>query len=328
MPSMKPFAAIVLGAVLLLGSMLAAAGPQSGFTAPAYDIIQLPLAPAAINQEGEVAGALIDEQAGSKAAVWSEKTGMRVLGSLPDVPNGRAVAINSEGVVAGYATSFSSQASRAFIYRRGQLRELPHGTRVYAIDKNGAVVGESYAPGQSGPTIWRDAIPTVIPNCCGGAARGIGNDGLVVGDIYDKQGRYHAFTWDGKHPPRLLPFPDDASTVRAINGLGHLVVYTPTGYILMRGSTLTRIGAADVAGLALNDRDQVVGSYGPNPFAPKAFVWDEQHGRIDLNDAIPPNSGWKLERAVAINNRGQIVGTGDFRHRDDTGFLLQPRKPR
>jgi hypothetical protein len=40
---------------------------------------------------------------------------------------------------------------------------------------------------------------------------------------------------------------------------------------------------------------------------------------------VPPDSGWKLERAVGINNRGQIVGTGDYQHQENVGFLLEPR---
>lgn len=322
---MKPAAALL--AAFLWAALAVLAGPKKDApAAPAYDIVELPLQPAAINQDGLVTGAQVDERAGSKAAVWNAEGGIRILGSLPDLPNGRGTAINSEGAVAGYATSFSSQGSRAFIYRDGKLRELPHGTRVYAINDSGTVAGESYAPGKSGPTVWHDAIPSVMPNCCGGVARAIDNHGLVAGDIYDQQGRYHAFTWDEKHPPQLLPFTDDASSVRAINHAGHMIIYTPTGHLLVKGPSKTRIGSPDTSALALNDHDQVVGSYGPNPFAPKAFYWDEQHGRIDLNQAIPPNSGWKLERALGINNRGQIVGTGDLHHEENAGFLLQPRK--
>jgi len=51
-----------------------------------------------------------------------------------------------------------------------------------------------------------------------------------------------------------------------------------------------------------------------------------------MNSLIPSDSGWTLESATAINDRGEIVGRGDFHraaqgHDDDRGFLLIPRGP-
>ena len=44
---------------------------------------------------------------------------------------------------------------------------------------------------------------------------------------------------------------------------------------------------------------------------------------LDLNDLIPPDSGWLLQRANDINDQGQIVGRGitDGQFR---AFLLTP----
>jgi hypothetical protein len=44
---------------------------------------------------------------------------------------------------------------------------------------------------------------------------------------------------------------------------------------------------------------------------------------VDLNSLIPPNSGWKLRMANAINDRGQIVGRG-LLNGQKRGFLLEP----
>jgi hypothetical protein len=44
----------------------------------------------------------------------------------------------------------------------------------------------------------------------------------------------------------------------------------------------------------------------------------------DLNKLIPSGSGWVLEQAFAINNAGQIVGTGTINGKEH-GFLLTPR---
>ena len=51
-----------------------------------------------------------------------------------------------------------------------------------------------------------------------------------------------------------------------------------------------------------------------------AFLYT--HGQMrNLNDMIPSNSGWQLEVANAINDRGDIVGTGDI-YEAMHGFLL------
>ena len=41
----------------------------------------------------------------------------------------------------------------------------------------------------------------------------------------------------------------------------------------------------------------------------QAFLYT--HGQMhNLNDMVPSNSGWQLELANAINDRGEIVGNG------------------
>lgn len=65
--------------------------------------------------------------------------------------------------------------------------------------------------------------------------------------------------------------------------------------------------------LDINDLGQVVGEADDGLLPPAsirvALLWSE--GEVyDLNELIPPDSGWQLETAVAINRRGQIVGRG------------------
>ncbi len=54
----------------------------------------------------------------------------------------------------------------------------------------------------------------------------------------------------------------------------------------------------------------------------QALLWTCGY-RYDLNDCIPPHSGWILINASGINNRGQIVGYGRF-HDEGHAFLLTP----
>ena len=45
---------------------------------------------------------------------------------------------------------------------------------------------------------------------------------------------------------------------------------------------------------------------------------------VDLNDCIGSQTGWTLQVAQAINNRGEIVGAGTIKGKSHA-FLLKPR---
>jgi probable HAF family extracellular repeat protein len=66
-------------------------------------------------------------------------------------------------------------------------------------------------------------------------------------------------------------------------------------------------------GLGINAAGQIVGrAYaddGPSSYM-HAFSYDSIHGMGDLNSLIDPLSGWKLVEAAAINDAGQITGSG------------------
>jgi hypothetical protein len=74
-----------------------------------------------------------------------------------------------------------------------------------------------------------------------------------------------------------------------------------------------------LAAYGINDLDEIVGYYLPgapvgviaDPGPPTAFIYHDGIIR-NLNDYLPPNSGWTLVSAAAINNCGDIVGQGIF----------------
>jgi probable HAF family extracellular repeat protein len=81
----------------------------------------------------------------------------------------------------------------------------------------------------------------------------------------------------------------------------------------------------------INNTSKIVGSLGcvdEETFVGVdwAAIWDATNGWRKLVDLIPPDSGWELHTATAINDHGQIVGYGfkdDFLYR---GFLLTPNE--
>jgi probable HAF family extracellular repeat protein len=69
-------------------------------------------------------------------------------------------------------------------------------------------------------------------------------------------------------------------------------------------------GAAE----GINDKGQIVGTVFNSDFSDThAFMWPSSTSPgIDLNTVIPPDSGWELGVARAVNNRGEITGAGIF----------------
>ncbi len=61
---------------------------------------------------------------------------------------------------------------------------------------------------------------------------------------------------------------------------------------------------------AINEDAVVVGEAKNAANAQRAFIYDSVHGLRDLNDLIPPGSGWELISATDINEAGQITGVG------------------
>jgi probable HAF family extracellular repeat protein len=62
----------------------------------------------------------------------------------------------------------------------------------------------------------------------------------------------------------------------------------------------------------INDSGQVVGSSAIDDGSPHAFVYSGNGPMQDLNDLIPPGSGWTLTEARGINSSGQIVVQGEM----------------
>jgi probable HAF family extracellular repeat protein len=316
----------IAAAVGLLSPAVAAQPAPRGCTAVRYRVMGLPLNPAAINDSGEVAGTT----ATHRAALWSARRGLKELPLPPGFVNSEAVSINNHGrvLVIAYDRAFSKHES--FVFAAGVLTLLSgEQTRAFQISDSDDVVGESLVPGKTGsqPVVWQDQTLRPIENCCGGSATGSNRKGEVIGDAYDDNGRYHAFLWTKARGMQSIGPPQGYSSATSINVRGHVVIETPSGALFYaEGSSMRLKLAAKTPShpRALNDCDAIVGSYGPFSDASRAFVWEKSRGFRDLNSLVPPGSGWELESAAGINNRGEIVGKGDSDHQDNRGFVLMP----
>lgn len=231
--------------------------------------------------------------------------------------------INDAGEIAG------EDGLRGFVDIGGQFKDLktlstrPGGNRSLArgISQSGLVVGWSTINSlvrdpQTGSQLgllpvhaflWRRGAGRgkksagrmhdlgTLPGCVDSYAYGINRRGAVVGSATDGSAEFAGVAVD-----------------------------SVAAAFLWRGGRMTALpklpGRKHCEAFGINDRTEIAGSCDS-----RAVVW--RLGKItDLNTCLPPASGWKLEQAQAINNRGQIAGSGTF-HGQPHLFLLTPITP-
>jgi probable HAF family extracellular repeat protein len=308
-------------AILALTSFAPAQIARPGCAAAHYKIVPLPFQPAHINNSGVIVGTTEDHQ----PVLWTEKDGLHEI-ELPPGSAADALAINRTGDVVGTLTREGSARPYAFKYSGGKLTLLSDDpSKAAVIADSGETAGEN----ANQLVLWRQGKLVPLGGCCGGTVRGINQHGQIVGQLNDKEGHFSAFLWDG-HKISSIATPDGTmSSAVAINDAGYALVesYMPNEVFLWRSGKFTKVNLApDVANqpLAFNNCDVIVGEFGASAEYYHAFVWDEKNGQRDLNTLIDANSGWTLEQPFDINDRGEIVGTGDHIHGEDSGFLLVP----
>ena len=263
----------------------------------------------AVNDAGQMAGAYSADplKAQFAAALFAPNGQVKRLGGFPATQRGyslsQAEAVNRSGQAVGISNN------QAFFWSKGHLRKLapPRGFQASdarAVNDAGQAAGKADRSLPNGEVRTRglfwDAAGAVkdlgvLPGYTDSVGRAINNRGEVAGWVGVTQGtpgrrltfHYQAFLWhNGK-----------------MRGLG----------------SIPRI--PDSKASALNDKGQVVGNaYYKTDEA--ALLW--QGGKVyELNKLVPPHSGWKLQNALAINTRGQIIGNG-IHNGIRRGFLLTP----
>lgn len=307
---------------------LAASSPAQfgrvGCTATRYQVVALPFRPAHINNAGVVVGTTEDHQ----PATWSQKDGLHEIELSARFTVTEPPAINRTGEVVGTLTREGSPRPFAFKYSAGKLTLLSDDpSKAVAIADSGEIAGEN----ANQLALWRQGKLVALGGCCSGTVRGINQRGQIVGQLNDKQGHYGAFLWDGHNVILIAPPEGTMSSAIAINDAGHVLVqsFVPNAVFLWRNGRFAKVELdADVANqpLALTHCDAIVGEFGAASDFYHAFVWDEKNGQRDLNMLIPPQSGWTLESAVDINDRGEIIGIGNHAQNGDAGFLLVPEQ--
>jgi probable HAF family extracellular repeat protein len=314
--------------ITLLGFVPAATSGRrltTGTTSKNYRVIGLPFRPLSISNVGWVSGTTSDQ----RAVVWKPEHGLQPIRVPSQLNESESTSINSQGAAVGTASTVDSGRRLAFLFRHGEVAVLPgEQSSALAINDAGDVAGQAKLAGMKavGPVLWRKGVALDLHICCSGTARSINGKGQIVGDTYDLQGNYHAFLWSPEQELQSLVTPGEkSSSAIAINDRGQVLVLSfSVGVFLFTHGKSEKLDLPASWPRGINNLGIVVGSFGLGPESQRAFIWERERGRQDLNALIPKDSGWKLEVASSINDRGEIVGWGDHGDLENAGFLLIP----
>ena len=269
-----------------------------------------------INNSGQVVGSFDLAGEPEHAFLYSS-------GKMNDLGEGSARAINNSGQVVG----MSSQGG--FLYSEGVMSSVDTMfSIVMGINNSGQFVGST-----SFHQVYSSNEGLIIPNVISYAS-GINDSGQIVGMCEFYRGEFnfqkHAFLYSGGVLTDLGSLGGD-SMATAINNNGQIVGESNLGgsdhAFLFSGGVmgdLGTLGGNDSNAISLNARGQVVGSSSlTGDHARHAFLYSEGV-MTDLNTLLASNAtGWVLNVATAINDAGQIAGSGTINGQTHA-FLLTP----
>jgi len=303
-----------------------------------------------INNQGQVVGSV---QWGSppwptvNQLPFIYSAGTMTTLQTPEHNRGAATAINDSGTVLGSWAWTISPPNTAFIYENGTFQDLNFECGNPAdINNRGQAILQEWGTFRGflyDGSSMRE-LPKPPPEYGGDDGEttpwAINNHGQVVGAwgqamVDQGPGPMTAFLYDSdSDTAQNLPYPppgpgggpgafginDLGQIVGSGAALGHAVLWTDGQVYDLGKPADTYEASAD----AINNHGQIVGmAYASGGPGYRALLWDEDRVLWNLNDLIPPDSGWNLMFAEDINDAGQIVGFGKW-NGDYHAFLLNP----
>jgi probable HAF family extracellular repeat protein len=251
------------------------------------------------------------------AFLWSTGT-MTDLGTLGGHFS-KGVAINLSGEIVGSADR-STGFSDSFLWTGTKMTDIG-SWNAEGINDAGQIVG-----GCQQACIDTNGKFTQLPNPSGLDCNGgqINNNGDVTGGCTDSTSnatsKQYVVLWHNGTPtdlgnlggPQIRTTALNNSSPAQVTGFGQDSTDANHAFLWSNG-TMTDIGAAfypdELYPTAINDQGVIVG--GP-------FIYS--NGTLqDLNTLVPPGSGFTLEDATSVNDKGQIIVNGGGH-----AFLLNP----
>jgi probable HAF family extracellular repeat protein len=149
----------------------------------------------------------------------------------------------------------------------------------------------------------------------------INNSGQVVGYSSLDDGNFHAFLWTQAGGMKDLGTINGGTDSFAfgISSSGRVVGDASpssqggqgvTAFVWSKATGMLPLGLGALSeAFGINDFNEIVG-YRFTSYPSNAFLWTPAHQAKYLISLIPPDSGWTLNLAYAINHSGQIAGYG------------------
>lgn len=295
-----------------------------------------------INNKGEVVGYSLKANGLPHAFIYSQGLMREFVPSSPVYSY--AYDISDSGQIVGNLP-FSGTPPRAFIYTAENLLNLGtlaapynYSSYAYAISSAGHIVGSSSVNGHFGFrafVYWNGTMQNIGSFGGDSVALGVNSLAQIVGYSYKNTPSLikKPFLYHNGIMQDISPSADDFGEANAINEIGQIV---GTINISQQGNlaflydggtmqTLGTLGGSISSATGINFSGDIVGyssTGGPNTI--RAFIYSGGTMR-NLNEyLIDANFVLTLQYAYAVNDVGQIVGSGINSSGQTHAFLLNP----
>ena len=267
-----------------------------------------------INKHGDIVGsAATSGNAEVHAVVWGS-LGVVDMGTISGYQNVQGLSINDSGEIVGEAhlrpiTAFALPISQAFYSGSNGMIALPtlggRYSRANDLNDKNDIVGSAelstsddvhavlWTKSNGKKATWAITDIGTLPGFASSVATAVNKHQQIVGWSFTNTfSSAKAFSYENGTMVQLPDLGGNLSSANGINRFGEIV-----GWSQM---------------FATNIRH--------------AVLW--QNGQIiDLNTLLPAGSGWVLNNAAAINDRGDIIGTGTDPTGKTRGFILELNYP-
>jgi probable HAF family extracellular repeat protein len=261
-------------------------------------------------------------------------SGPQLLAGLVGSSDDAAFGVHPDGWAVGH--SFIDFFAKPVTFQSGSavdLEPLALTGAARAINQSGVIAGWVYDEGTKA-VIWTNGNRLEVPGTFYAQAFALNNAGVVTGTYYGPDNTLRAFTWSSGTTPVVLPslggFTSEGNGINEqgdvvgdsmpVNSVNERAVWwTAAGQLAELGT----FGGPASSARDINNHRQIVGYALDGSLEPRAFLSEAGGPIVDLNTLLPPDSGWVLLSANAINDAGQIVGEGML-NGEARAFLLTP----